>query len=55
MFSFQPFSFRGGVNLRVSLVFQALVSRCLDPQTPPENAFRGPNISSQGISIILED
>ena len=35
-----------------------LVSRCLDPQTPPEKAFkalRGPNTYSQGIWRILGD
>ena len=38
------------------LVFQVpCEDRCLDPQTPPDKAFGGPNTSSQGIWRILED
>ena len=30
------------------------MSRCLNPQTPPEKAFRAPNTYSPGIWMILE-
>jgi len=36
----------------ISLIFQYLVSRCLEPQTPPEKAFRG---SKHLLRRYLED